>query len=123
MGPPLSRKDGKEVLCVIQVGEEFVLTIRDPKTVEGSAIGVSYDAFVDDVQARLSSCMLAVMAPALHSARGGHEGTLYFCPHRSELHGTCRSGFDGPHRLLWHSHSPRSPYSWLPCDANKKLHA
>ncbi|CAL8462457.1 g1990 [Coccomyxa elongata] len=33
-----------------EVGEEFVLTIRDPKTVEGSAIGVSYDAFVDDVQ-------------------------------------------------------------------------
>lgn len=30
---------------------EFVLTIRDPKTVEGTAIGVSYDAFVDDVQA------------------------------------------------------------------------
>lgn len=41
----------KVLIYIAQVGEEFVLTIRDPKTVEGSAIGVSYDAFVDDVQA------------------------------------------------------------------------
>lgn len=34
---------------------EFVLTIRDPKTVEGTAIGVSYDAFVDDVQVYFKS--------------------------------------------------------------------
>ena len=35
----------------MQVGEELTLTIRDPQSVEGPAIGVSYDAFVDDVQA------------------------------------------------------------------------
>ena len=34
------------------MGEEFVLTIRDPARVEGRAIGVSYDAFIDDVQVR-----------------------------------------------------------------------
>ena len=34
----------------MQVGEEFTLTIRNPQNVEGPAIGVSYDAFVDDVQ-------------------------------------------------------------------------
>ncbi len=32
-----------------QVGEEYVLTIRDPSSVGAMAIGVSYDAFVDDV--------------------------------------------------------------------------
>ncbi len=31
-------------------GRTFTLTIRNPQTVDGPAIGVSYDAFVDDVQ-------------------------------------------------------------------------
>lgn len=35
-----------------QVGEEYVLTIRDPTSVGAMAIGVSYDAFVDDVEVR-----------------------------------------------------------------------
>lgn len=35
---------------VVQAGETFTLTIRNPQTVDGPAIGVSYDAFVDDVQ-------------------------------------------------------------------------
>jgi hypothetical protein len=34
------------------VGEEYVLTIRDPSSVGAMAIGVSYDAFVDDVEVR-----------------------------------------------------------------------
>ena len=34
----------------MQAGEEFTLTIRNPQNVDGPAIGVSYDAFVDDVQ-------------------------------------------------------------------------
>ncbi|CAL5227753.1 g10772 [Coccomyxa viridis] len=33
-----------------EAGEEFTLTIRNPQNVDGPAIGVSYDAFVDDVQ-------------------------------------------------------------------------
>eukprot|EP00891_Asterochloris_glomerata_P007380 jgi/Astpho2/7380/e_gw1.00114.32.1_t len=33
-----------------ETGEDFVFTVRDPATVEGQAIGVSYAAFVDDVQ-------------------------------------------------------------------------
>ncbi|KAK9817658.1 hypothetical protein WJX72_000267 [[Myrmecia] bisecta] len=33
-----------------EVGEEYVFTIRDPSVLEGNAIGVSYDAFIDDVQ-------------------------------------------------------------------------
>ena len=37
------------VFCM-QAGEEFILTIRNPQNVDGPAIGVSYDAFVDDVQ-------------------------------------------------------------------------
>ena len=41
-GPPTNR----------QVGEEYVLTIRDPSSVGAMAIGVSYDAFVDDVEVR-----------------------------------------------------------------------
>ncbi|CAK0751017.1 hypothetical protein CVIRNUC_002035 [Coccomyxa viridis] len=32
-----------------EVGDEMTLTIRDPNNIEGPAIGVSYDAFVDDV--------------------------------------------------------------------------
>lgn len=49
----MQRWPSKELMhrVCVQVGMEFVLTIRDPKTVEGTAIGVSYDAFVDDVQA------------------------------------------------------------------------
>lgn len=35
-----------------QVGSEYTFTIRDPSTVTGIAFGVSYDAFIDDVQAR-----------------------------------------------------------------------
>ncbi len=34
------------------MGEEYVLTIRDPSSVGAMAIGVSYDAFVDDVEVR-----------------------------------------------------------------------
>ena len=34
----------------MQVGEEYVFTIRNPQSVTGAAIGVSYDAFVDDVE-------------------------------------------------------------------------
>ena len=37
-------------LLRVQTGEDFVFTVRDPATVEGQAIGVSYAAFVDDVQ-------------------------------------------------------------------------
>ena len=34
-----------------QAGEEFVLTIRNPAVIEGKkGLGVSYEAFVDDVQ-------------------------------------------------------------------------
>lgn len=33
-----------------ETGESFTFTIRDPSSVKGNAIGVSYDAFVDDVQ-------------------------------------------------------------------------
>ena len=36
----------------LQVGDEMTLTIRDPNNIEGPAIGVSYDAFVDDVSVR-----------------------------------------------------------------------
>ena len=36
----------------MQVGDEMTLTIRDPNNIEGPAIGVSYDAFVDDVSVR-----------------------------------------------------------------------
>ena len=38
------------ILLLLQTGEDFVFTVRDPATVEGQAIGVSYAAFVDDVQ-------------------------------------------------------------------------
>ena len=35
----------------VQAGEEFVLTIRNPAVIKGKkALGVSYEAFVDDVQ-------------------------------------------------------------------------
>ena len=40
------------LLLRMQVGDEMTLTIRDPNNVEGPAIGVSYDAFVDDVSVR-----------------------------------------------------------------------
>lgn len=33
-----------------EVGSEYTFTIRDPSTVTGIAFGVSYDAFIDDVQ-------------------------------------------------------------------------
>lgn len=36
---------------MLQVGEEFVLTIRNPAVIKGKkGLGVSYEAFVDDVQ-------------------------------------------------------------------------
>ncbi len=38
--------------CIVQVGSEYTFTIRDPSTVKGIAFGVSYDAFIDDVQVR-----------------------------------------------------------------------
>lgn len=46
-----------------QAGEEFVLTIRNPAVIEGKkGLGVSYEAFVDDVQVGhtclLSKCSL-----------------------------------------------------------------
>ena len=37
-----------------EAGEEYVFTIRNPASVTGAAIGVSYDAFVDDVEVCLS---------------------------------------------------------------------
>ena len=37
----------------VQVNEEYIFTIRNPASVTGPAIGVSYDAFVDDVQVSL----------------------------------------------------------------------
>ena len=36
----------------MQVGDEMTLTIRVRNNFEGAAIGVSYDAFVDDVSVR-----------------------------------------------------------------------
>ena len=39
--------------AVSQVGSEYTFTVRDPSTVKGIAFGVSYDAFIDDVQAGL----------------------------------------------------------------------
>ena len=42
----------------VQVGSEYTFTIRDPATVKGIAFGVSYDAFIDDVQVCLSSLKL-----------------------------------------------------------------
>lgn len=41
----------KTFLQFSQAGEEFVLTIRNPAVIEGKkGLGVSYEAFVDDVQ-------------------------------------------------------------------------
>lgn len=42
-----------------------MLTIRDPARVEGRAIGVSYDAFIDDVQARSSVLNTAAACTAV----------------------------------------------------------
>jgi hypothetical protein len=50
-----------------QVGKEFVLTIRDPKSVEGTAISVSYDAFVDDVQVDTLCCCTPQLQPSVPS--------------------------------------------------------
>jgi predicted RNA-binding protein with TRAM domain len=33
-----------------EVGEDYIFTVRDPASVDGVAFGVSYDAFIDDVQ-------------------------------------------------------------------------
>ena len=73
----------------LQVGEEYVLTIRDPKTVEGRAIGVSYDAFVDDVQVGL--CLLSV---AYYSWRHQRHTPILalWCKHRYHHPGHCGSG-------------------------------
>lgn len=37
------------LLDMLQGGQEYIFTIRDPETVGPNAIGVSYDAFVDDI--------------------------------------------------------------------------
>lgn len=50
-----------------------MLTIRDPKSVEGRAIGVSYDAFVDDVQVRAAR---AQRCPVPHAAFHSHAAAL-----------------------------------------------
>ena len=48
----------------MQAGEEFVLTIRNPAVIKGKkALGVSYEAFVDDVQVTHRQCMLAQWLP------------------------------------------------------------
>ena len=39
------------------MGSEYTFTVRDPSTVKGIAFGVSYDAFIDDVQV-LQLCTL-----------------------------------------------------------------
>ncbi len=44
-------------MLLLQTGEDFVFTVRDPATVEGQAIGVSYAAFVDDVQVGQADCV------------------------------------------------------------------
>ncbi len=41
----------QDTSAICQAGEEFVLTIRNPAVIEGKkGLGVSYEAFVDDVQ-------------------------------------------------------------------------
>lgn len=35
----------------VEEGQDFIFTIRDPSSVGANALGVSYDAFVDDIQA------------------------------------------------------------------------
>ncbi|MCJ1461817.1 hypothetical protein MMC07_000416 [Pseudocyphellaria aurata] len=64
-----------------QEGQDFIFTIRDPSSVGANALGVSYDAFVDDIQpvqrveARLHSCSGAVLAIAVaysNSQSGKH---------------------------------------------------
>ena len=62
-----------------QVGEEYVLTIRDPTSVGAMAIGVSYDAFVDDVEvhAHLAHAWRSSLRNPLpninYVQRGGHQ--------------------------------------------------
>ena len=47
----------KTFLHLPQAGEEFVLTIRNPAVIEGKkGLGVSYEAFVDDVQVCHNTC-------------------------------------------------------------------
>ena len=47
----------------LQVGEEFILTIRNPAVIPGKkGLGVSYEAFVDDVQVNHNK------APSYHHA-------------------------------------------------------
>ena len=45
----------------MQVGEEFILTIRNPAVIKGKkGLGVSYEAFVDDVQVKMpKNCSLS----------------------------------------------------------------
>ena len=53
-------------LSELQVGEEFILTIRIPAVIRGKmGLGVSYEAFIDDVQVTisLSCCSASVLLP------------------------------------------------------------
>lgn len=53
---------------IVQVGQEYVFTIRDPDFVGPNAIGVSYDAFVDDIQVGgQQAVLLLLMQPMLSS--------------------------------------------------------
>lgn len=59
----------------MQVGEELTLTIRDPQNVDGRAIGVSYDAFVDDVQVGIRFATPDIDRRTLDCNPGPHERT------------------------------------------------
>ena len=44
---------------IMQVNDEYIFTIRNPANIQDKvAIGVSYEAFVDDVQVRLFTVWL-----------------------------------------------------------------
>jgi len=61
-----------------QAGEEFVLTIRNPAVIEGKkGLGVSYEAFVDDVQVCHECTPHETLLPAL--------SMLFFQHHISSL--------------------------------------
>ena len=45
----------------MQVGEEYIFTIRTPSSGNGcTALGVSYDAFVDDVEVCPNSSSISI---------------------------------------------------------------
>ena len=47
----------------VQVGEEYIFTIRTPSSGNGcTTLGVSYDAFVDDVEVRPNSNSTSILA-------------------------------------------------------------